>query len=261
MCSTYHHLVTVYVEVVLLNNFAVDFALCISTQLLCNKRLRLLRATIASILGAVVAFCYAFSPNILQIVIKIILAPVMSLIAVKIDGKSAKCKLSNYLKSTIAFCLLTYFTGGIVYGLSFALHIDISSYIVLALVASSVAVCVIAVYMLARRKSKGEKTIKQVEIVVAGKKHVYNGLCDSGNLLVDSFSSLPVVILSKVASDAFEDVKREGIICVQTVVGNEDMPLVKPDAIFVDSVEKKALCAISQNEFDEYDIILQNSLF
>lgn len=252
---------TVYVEVVLLNNFAVDFALCISAQILRNKKLNISRALIASIIGALVACYYAIAPKWLQIVIKILLAPLMSLIALKIDGKCIKRKLACFLKSTIAFCLLTYFLGGIVYGLSYVLGVDISSYILLFVVAIGVAISIIAVYLLVRKKSKGEKSLKQVELVIGGNSHLLSGLCDSGNLLVDSISGLPVVILSNDASLKLGDIKSEGSICVQTVAGDEHMSLFRPDCIKVGECEKQALCAISAMNFEEYDIILQNSLF
>lgn len=252
---------TVYVEVVLLNNFAVDFALCISTQILRNRKLKLSRAIASSLLGAIVACYYAIAPNWVRIVIKILLAPIMSLIAVKIEGTCTKRKFVNFLRNTIAFCLLTYFTGGIVYGLSYAFGVDISSYILLGMVAVGIAICIITAYIIVRKKSKGNKTIKQVELAIDGKKYLFKGLCDSGNLLVDSISGLPVVILSKGASNVIKEVKSEGSICVQTVAGDEHMPLIKPEYIAVERDVKQALCAISSMNFAEYDIILQNSLF
>lgn len=252
---------TVYVELVLFNNFAVDFALCIATQALRNRRLTFARALIASLVGAVVAVFYAISPEWVQIVVKILLAPIMAIIALRIDGKGAKRKLASFLCNLAVFCLLTYFVGGIVHGLSFALGIDLNSYATLGLVAPGVSVCIIVVHMLCVRKARGKMLLKQVEIVIGDKKCCLKGFCDSGNMLVDNFSGLPVVILSKGVSSSFDGVKREGSVCVQTVAGEECMPLFRVDALYVDGVKKQALCAISKSEFAEYDIILQNSLF
>lgn len=252
---------TVYVEVVLFNNFAVDFALCICAQLLRNKKLRIARAVMASLIGAVVACFYAISPRWAEIVIKVLLAPIMTLIAVKIEGGDVKGKMTHFLRNIVTFCLLTYFTGGIVYGLSFAFKIDINSYITLGIVAMAICICIVMVYMFVRKKSKGDIMLKQVELVIGTNTYVFNGLCDSGNMLVDSFSGLPVVILSSGATSAISDVKSEGSICVNTVAGDEHMTLFAPDKLMIDGKQKQALCAISKQNFEEYDIILQNSLF
>lgn len=252
---------TVYVELVLFNNFAVDFALCIATQALRNRKLKFARALVASLVGAVVACFYAISPKWGQIVIKILLAPIMTIIAFRCEGKGAKRKLANYLCNLAVFCLITYFVGGIVYGLSFALGIDLNSYATLGLVALGVSVCIIAIHMLCLKKSRGDVHLKQVEIVIGGNRCCLKGFCDSGNMLVDNFSGLPVIILSNGVSNTFDGVKREGSVCVQTVAGQECMPLFRADALYIDGAEKQALCAISKSEFAEYDIILQNSLF
>lgn len=87
------------------------------------------------------------------------------------------------------------------------------------------------------------------------------GLCDSGNLLTDDASGLPVMILSKSACQKIGKTQIEGFATVMTVAGEKCMPVVKFDSVKVDNVPKNALGAMSDAVFGDYDVILQNSMF
>lgn len=258
--KVYHLVVSVYVEIVLVNNFAVDFLLCISTQIVRRKRIKVARAVIASLIGAVIATLYAISPKCVQIVIKIALAPIIALFMTKPVGNGIKGKIVDYICSTICFCLLTYFVGGMVYGIGQVIGVNLSNYIALALVAFCAIFCVLVCHAIMRKRAQNSCK-KPVRIEIDGEKIQTYGLCDSGNLLVDSVSGLPIAILSCNLSSSLERAERVGYVCVNTVNGESQMPLVAPKSIYVDGKQEKALLAISNQKFGDCGVILQNSMF
>lgn len=257
----YYQRVVVYVEVVLFNNLAVDFALCIATQILRKRQIKFARALICSCIGSACACAYPIAPQWGQIVIKVLLAPIMSTIILKCDGCDFKRKIVDYLGTLFVFCLLTYFVGGIVYAIGYALDIDLNSYLVLGIVALAIVTMILTVYAIVRKRARGDVQIKRVEVVAGDKSISLNALCDTGNLLVDAVTNLPVAIMSHRAVDGLGNVESIGYISVETVSGEVSMKLIKPDYIRVGGESKIALCAISEQEFSNYDIILQNSLF
>lgn len=250
----------VYVELVLFNNLAVDFAICIATQLLRYRKISAARAIVAAVLGAIAACLYAIAPKSVMLAIKLLLAPIMSLLVTKFEGKGLRHRIVDYICTLICFCLLTYFVGGMVYGISYALGIDLSRYALLGVVACAVVVCLLSVYAIARKRA-ARACIKGVKLVVEGHSTTLQGLCDSGNLLVDEVSGLPVAIISSRAASSLNNAKRVGTICVNTVGGESCMELIKPDCVYVDGRRQSALCAISEQSFLDYDVILQNSMF
>ena len=88
-------------------------------------------------------------------------------------------------------------------------------------------------------------------------------LCDSGNCLTDDLSGLPVVILSSEAEKtlAVNVDMCEGFIDVKTVSGVGSMPIFRLDSVEVKGREFKAYAALSRETYDDFEVILQNSMF
>ena len=252
---------SVYVELVIFNNLAVDLFISLSTLVIRRKRIGKFRLACCSILGAIVATAYAVVPKFGQILIKILLAPILCLILAKCDGENVKVKIVDYVKTLCCFCLITYFTGGIVYGLSFALGMDIKTYATLGIVALACTSVIVCSLLIAKKKSASGKAVVGVTITLDGESVLLKGLCDSGNLLTDDASGLPVMILSKSACQKIGKTQIEGFATVMTVAGEKCMPVVKFDSVKVGNVPKNALGAMSDSVFGDYDVILQNSMF
>ncbi len=252
---------SVYVELVLFNNFAVDLFISLSTIFLRRKRIKKARLIFASAIGAVIATAYAVVPDRARIAIKILLAPLFALVAFKTDGTCKKDRTIDYLITLVCFCLVTYLVGGVVYGLSYAFKVNLNSYATLGLVALSLAVCIAFAHALSKKRSESGKRVSEVTLFAGGKQITLKGLCDSGNLLVDDFSGLPVMILSKSACKKIEAKRLEGYVSIKTVSGEKCLPLASFDCVRVDQRSCNALGAMSDCSFGDYDIILQNSMF
>lgn len=263
---------TVYIELVIFNNFAVDLLLEIATLTIFRKKIVWWRAVLAAVIGAGVATSYPLCPVGVQIAIKILLAPVMALVFDKVrdtkrkkdaDKKKIMREVLAYIKRLFVFCVLTYFVGGVSYGLNFAFNIDVASYWQFGVVSLALLTLLITVRIIVLRFSKTARKICSAKLCVGESQIDVKALCDSGNCLTDSLSGLPVVILSSDAEKTL-DVRAEmceGYIEVKTVNGEGCMPILRLDRVEVKGREFKAYAALSHENYDDFEVILQNTMF
>lgn len=247
---------------------------------------------------------YAVAPNSAQIAIKILLAPLATLIfdkyaysqigcgQVKVGrGKykrdiDEQCKGGqsegeqynhgqsvdklfirlirwgkDYIKSLALFVAFTYLTGGVVFGLSYLLGVDIASYATLGLCALAISVALVVARCVVHKSSTAKKRNCDVVLHV-GKTEIHaQALCDSGNTLTDSVSGLPIMILSKETESRLPNCKIEGFVNIDTVSGEKSLPLVSIDSVDVNGQLYSAYGALSRKDFDGVDVILQYSMF
>lgn len=286
---------SVYVELVIFNNLAIDFLLIVATQILRRRKVCKIRTLVAVIIGAVIATFYPIASQGIQIAIKVCLAPIMTAIfdtyslskkkctnfrkninEVKCEndvdnsfsakGRSANLNLKilgvkEYVKSLVVFVIATYAVGGITFGLSYLCGVDVKSYAAFGLVACAIAITLICARVLRKKRSSDASTLTIANISVDGRKIALTGLCDSGNTLVDGVSGLPVVILSAKAEKELGTTDIEGFLHVTTVSGECDMPITLLSNFEVDGKKMSCMGALSRKEFENCDLILQNSMF
>lgn len=286
---------SVYVELVIFNNLAIDFLLIVATQILRRRKVYKIRTLVAVIIGAAIATFYPIASQGIQIAIKVCLAPIMTAIfdtyslskkkcinfrkkinEVKCEndvdnsfsakGRSANLNLKilgvkEYVKSLVVFVIATYAVGGITFGLSYLCGVDVKSYAAFGLVACAIAITLIGARVLRKKRSSDASTLTIANISVDGRKIALTGLCDSGNTLVDGMSGLPVVILSAKAEKELGKTDIEGFLHVTTVSGECDMPITLLSNFEVDGKKMSCMGALSRKEFENCDLILQNSMF
>lgn len=291
---------TVYVELVIFNNLAINALLIILTLSFRKRKMSALRIIISAVIGAAVAVGYAIAPTAWQIVTRVLLAPILVAIFDKYSGKTKPKKFADYIQSLLAFCFLTFALGGCVYGLSYMLGVDIKGYATLGLCAAGACVVVLFVRRVVKGAAKRSRRYEDVYIELNGKALRVKGLCDSGNTLTDEFSGLPVMILSREIENSFnatdavcvdvhnvlntaadtqndhkgseckevDDIRTEhmgmvcdGFITVKTIADEKQLPLVKPQLVEIGGRRINAYCALSRKSFDGFDVILQNSMF
>ncbi len=211
-------------------------------------------------MGAIFAVGYLFVPYYAKIVIKILLAPLIGAIFDKYKN------VKEYLASTSVFVMLTYFLGGIVSGIANLVGIDLTKYLLLAFVIVSLFLTEIVIIMLVRTASKRHKIFKTATLFLGEKSCKLRALYDSGNALFDTYSGLPVAVLSKSgqiklnALDTRNLNNFEGFINAKTLSGSTEMPMIKIDKLVLNKQEYRCLIALSENSFDDCEIILHNSM-
>lgn len=258
----YNPLVSVYVEVVLLNNLAIDALIVYAVLFLRRRKVRKIRFAVTVTLGAAVAVAYAVMPDVGRIAVRVVLAPLMA----ALFDKYADFK--DYIISLALFAGLTFALGGTVSGVSYLIGTDLNGYLILGITAFAALAGLVCIRIFALSRAKRRRRVCAARVVVHGREISAEALCDSGNTLTDCVSGLPVIIVSERFAelvDGWHGNERaasiEGFVELVTVSGRASLPLVSVDAVKVDGKECKAYAALSDRNFDGYEIILQNTMF
>jgi len=195
----------VYADMILLINFIINIIILKITCIFMKCESKCLRITSAALVGGIYAVSVFFpGAHVLYIFpFKMLVSVIMVGIAIP------KCKPVRFIKSCAVFYLtsfsfagimlaLVYFTGFANYGKPFLdsgiFYFDISlgTLIISAFVVYSLLWIVSAVF------TKNRMTgIKQLKIELGQRQCVMSALCDTGNLLTDPISNLPVIIADK----------------------------------------------------------------
>lgn len=249
-------------EVVLLNNLAIDALLVYAVLFLRRRKVRKLRFAFSTMLGAAVAVAYAVMPDGGRIAVRVLLAPIMT----AVFDRYANVK--DYITSLILFCGLTFALGGTVSGVSYLIGADLNGYLILGITAFSALAGLVAVRMFAHYRAKHRRKVCAARVVVHGRELAAEALCDSGNTLTDCVSGLPVIIVSEHFASLVSGwhgeeraANIEGFVELVTVSGRASLPIVSVDSVKVDGKECKAYAALADKNFDGYEIILQNTMF
>ncbi len=248
---------SVYIELVLFNNFMMDAFIVLSTLFLRRKVVRTWRVIFSCILGATCATMYAVEAKWMKIATLVFLAPAMCLFMCKYNKTG---KLKDFICTFAAFEAVTFVCGGGVFALSLWLKMDLNSYPVVGLSAGMGCAALIAAFLIRKRKSASGSKKVSAAIVLDEKSISVRALYDSGNLLEDEFSGLPVVILSKSLEKSLAGAQIEGFIEACTVSGKKSLRLVKLNGVEVDGKLIPALGAFCEDDLGDYDVILQCSM-
>ncbi len=220
---------TVYADVVLAVNFAADYLIMyISGRALSLKisRIRIAAASLAGALFALACELYMYDSTALEVVLGIlIMVPVMCKISYKTVRKAA------FLKLCFVFVLVSLLFGGGMQLLSrilieistgcknFSGGIDARMFVLLSGIMT-------AVMMLFRRISGLSKTPSETAEVVISfdgqTKRDFNLLCDTGNVLTDPYSSLPVIVIKSACAQKAPEIAD----IARGIVADKDAALV-----------------------------------
>lgn len=258
MRELYHIGVTIYVELVIFNNLFMDAFIGAATLLARRKRIAPLRLILSSAVGAGAATAYPLCPVWGKAVIATLLCPAICLL---LDAYGKKGRVKEYLKNLAIYILFTLISGGGVYAMSNILRFELKNSALLGACAAMGLAIVIIGYLLRRKRSKAEKRILPATLLNRSSSLTVDGLCDSGNLLVDNATGLPVVIISKELTNRLGELKYEGYIEIETAGGGGELRLVKLDGVEVDGKRYAALGAISNGDLADVGVILQASMF
>ncbi|MDD4839084.1 MAG: sigma-E processing peptidase SpoIIGA [Clostridia bacterium] len=249
----------VYIEVVILNNLVIDFALILLTKYVLKLDSNKLQIVIATIVGTTIAVLYPLLGSVWKIVVNILLAPLVSAIFAKY--KTVK----SYIFATLVFAMLTFSLGGTALVILRFTGIDIASEWVTTIVLISLGLLAYLVRQLSLLKKSHQKKIDISGAVLTmwGENLVLGALYDSGNQLVDKVSGKPVVVLSRRVGERFLDKSCRTII-VKTVGGSVELPLLNADKLKVkahgsDVDVKSFLVAVANENYNGFDLILHES--
>lgn len=250
---------TVYVDLLFLINFSMDFLCLFLTSRLLSRRLSLPRALLAATLGGIYAITelIALPDNFAGVFLDLGFCVLMCFLAFFSKGE----RLTSLLVVSVSYILASALLGGIMTA-SFSLlnrysppisqeSADMPVWIFcLVTVLSTVATLLGGRHL----KKRASTTSAVVEIVFDGRSVKLRAMCDSGNLLRDSISGRPVLIAdSDAVSPLFQGkhppastwnaesissfpptlAERVRLVPTNSVGGDRLMVALRPDKLFL----------------------------
>lgn len=195
---------TIYLDVVFLENLFMDYIILFATGLINKVDLKITRIAVSSIIGSLYAVLSltAILDNNIGITIKIMLSVAMIYIAFKPEN------LKKCLKQLTIFYLTSFTFGGVAFALLYFIKpgdllikngVYIGTYpIKIALLGGMIGFVIITIaFKLIKGKISQKDMIYKLELQIEGKKQKVNALLDTGNLLKEPITKIPVVIVEK----------------------------------------------------------------
>ena len=263
---------TLYGDVLFLVNFSMDYLTLFLTAKLLHRKVRPLRFTVSAVIGGIYGVAACFMGG--QLIFKLIIDIAVSLLM---------CYIS-YEKNLLPCCALFYMSGCLLGGAMTAVYsllnrfgssktvfvngsyksvqgdIPLGYMAVIAVIAGGIA-------LLLGKFSEKKRAVSEVgfSVVCDGNAVQFHGICDSGNLLTDSLSGMPVIVMTPSAAvsavppylkEIFSDGRIESLtsfppdvaskvrlIPINTAGGDGILLGYRPERVIIEGVEKDAVIA------------------
>lgn len=266
---------TVYADILILINTYVDFFILLASSALLRSRARLWRMLLAAFCGGVGSLIILIPQNseLLSSLIQLLLAAIIVVVAFGFSRPIVFLK-----RLTVFFCTSMLFSGA-VYCIWLAfkperliinnsvIYFDVSA---VGLIIASAAIygMIMLVRFINGGFGKKERRFVDLSVTHNGVNAKCNCLLDTGNMLRDCFSDMPVAVVDSNISNKLgidfsnpdeSEIKRNKIRFIPfNTIGEEGlMPVFKPDGLLIDGkAADGVLIGISSRRFDsEYDAV------
>ena len=253
----------IYLDVVMILNFLIDFILLLSVSVILRRRVSLQRIMFGAFMGGISIILLFLNINSLELfLIKVLISIIMILTTFKFVN--LKYTLINLLYLYTSSIIL----GGFLYFLNVQFsykHVGIIFYnnglsinFIFLLIFSPI---IIYIYI---KQSKSLKynysNYYNIEIFIKNKKYNYIAYMDTGNTLIDSLTNKPVILIDK--RKLLFDIKEFRLIPYISANGTNLVKVVKISKLIFDNKEYKniLLGIIDSISMDGVDVILNRKL-
>lgn len=191
---------TLYVDIIFIENLIMNYVILLSTGIINKEKNNKIMLIISSIIGGI----YSIIECIFKIeiysnqILKLILSVSMIYVAFKANN------IKKFIKQLIIFYLTSFTFGGCAFFLLYYIKpeqiiTDSGKYILKIVVLGAILGFFILHTALRIIRSKVDKkvTIKLIKIFYNNKSHIVKAMLDTGNLLCDPITKVPVVIVEK----------------------------------------------------------------
>ena len=282
----------IYGDVFFLINFSMDYLSIYLVRKLTHKKARLFREVIAAAIGGIYALAALFLPSAIETALTVTIPFLFVRIAFPASRGGALFK-DGILLFGISFAI-----GGIMTAAYYAIGKFLASHDILLngspetvysdlplpIIALTAALAALFAYLWGRlSRTTIKKPITEITVTAEGKTVTLSALCDSGNLLEEPLTRLPVIVLTKKAMEqilphslktVFFDkilsadsisprmMKKTRFIPTTTVSGESLLCGFIPDFVTIDGTQKRACLALDKTatDFDGADAILPTVL-
>lgn len=195
---------TVYLDIVFVENVLMNYIILFACGVLMKVNLKNWRIFLSASMGAIYTIIMYLDiiPIYSNIVMKFVLS--IGMVYVALNPKEVK----QLFKEIVIFYLVSFAFGGCVFGLMYLLKpqlveirngVFVGSYpIKVAVIGGSVAFIIIQLgFKLVKTRVSKKDMLYKIEINIFNKTQIVNALLDTGNLLKEPITGIPVVIVEK----------------------------------------------------------------
>ena len=257
---------TIYIDLIILLNFFLDFLLLITVSLILKRNTKLIRVIIASFVGGISIISLFINMSSLSLfILKFIISIFMCLIS--FFYKSLKYTLNNvlylYLVSIILGGFLYFINDSVSYkniGLIF-FHNGLSINLLVIIFLSPIILFLYYKEAIKQKEELNKKYIVDITLL-NNKKLSLTGFLDTGNNLYDPYKKRPIIVINKSILGNY----KPNLILVPCITVNKESMLscfkIKDISINGKKIEEEVLVGISDNNFniEGVDLLLHKKI-
>ena len=217
---------TIYVDVVLIENLIMNYIILLATGLILKTKLKHLRLIIASLLGAVYSIVAYI--NFLEIYSNFFLKILLSVIIVYIAFNPQTMK--KMWKSLLIFYLTSFVFGGAAFALIYIIRpqdilikngLFLGTYPLKTVILAAIVafIVIITAFTIVKTKVTKKDMFCNIEIKLNGKILKTKALIDSGNMLKEPITNTPVVVIER--SLLYEYLPKEILNHLDDIIGGD----------------------------------------
>lgn len=253
----------IYLDLIMILNFIIDFLLLMTVSLILKRNISINRLLMGSFIGGLsILFLFINIDSLTLFIYKVLISIVMTIITFKyINIRYTLINLGYLYISSIILGGFLYFLN-----LEFSLkHIgivfikkDLSINFIFLLITSPI---ILYIYIKQTKKLKYKySNYYNIKIIINKKEYNYIGYMDTGNILKDSLTSKPVILIDK--RKVLFDIVNFRLIPYTSINNNGLLKIIKIDKIiFENKIYKNILLGIIDNiSIDGVDVILNKYL-
>ena len=248
----------VYLDLVFLINFIMDFYILSGVKFLLRLNTKLYRIILGAIVGGFTIFILFF--NISSLILNIIKLLISILMTFVSFGKS------KFFNKLFYLYIISIFLGGSIYLINDTLGYEVNSFIFInngysinLIILLLMSPLIIFLYVKEFLKLKKKiNTIYKVAIIFKNKEINLEGFLDTGNKLIDPYFKRPIILLNK----KYLNLNGKKIIYVpfESLNNNGLLKCIVPEYIIIENKKiDKVLIGVSENL--KYDCILNERIF
>lgn len=272
---------TVYADILVLINTYVNFFVLLSSSALLRLRVPIWKMIIGALMGGFSALIILLPKQneLISCVIHLILALIIVLVSFGLSNWRMVLKrlaiffATSFIFSGCVYCFWLAFKPDRLIINNSVIYFDISA-IELIIVSAVIYAIFMIVRLVCGGFNKNQRQTVKLELIHNGRELTYTCLIDTGNMLRDCFTDMPIAVVDNSISRSLEidfyaadeaAIRRNKIrfIPFDTVGNSGLMPIFKPDKVKVDGkVKNDVLIGVSARRFDgehnavaNYDII------
>lgn len=217
---------TIYVDVVLIENLIMNYIILLATGLILKTKLKHLRLIIASLLGAIYSIVAYI--NFLEIYSNFFLKILLSVIIVYIAFNPQTMK--KMWKSILIFYLTSFVFGGAAFALIYIIRpqdilmkngLFLGTYPLKTVILAAIVafIVIITAFTIVKTKVTKKDMFCNIEIKLNGKILKTKALIDSGNMLKEPITNIPVVVIER--SLLYEYLPKEILNHLDDIIGGD----------------------------------------